>query len=515
MPDSAPFRDWVPAALAKAVGIESTVRTYIHAQDIVLWRGADGIIRAWENRCPHRGMRLSFGAVRGNTLTCLYHGWTYGADGVCTAIPAHPGLAPPRSLCVTSYACAEAGGLVWVCTNTEASTPPIIPGDWVSCRSVSINVPVTLAQVLADLPASQLVPINAHAATVQLPDGANAILAVQTVDGMSAMVHCSLPVGASLRMMEAASNSLVDLRSALEVRLPKPQPPAPAVARPIDAFTANQWYAIGREEDFAVGESCSLCLLSEDLEVQQNGEGMRITGPDSRPLPVQTRYGHVWTTLGDDPHDLYDIPEFDDPDRRLILIGAVGVRCSGLRAVENFLDMAHFPFVHTGILGAEDRPEVEEYDVSMEAGGTEVWATRCRFFQPAAAATAKAGQMVEYRYRVAHPYSTILYKSCPVREREWDLIGLFIQPTEEDACLIHSFVLVYDDDSTDTDILHFQQAIFLQDRIILENQVPGTLPIDPRREMPTRADASSIAYRRWLKTHGVTWGIARMPEISP
>jgi phenylpropionate dioxygenase-like ring-hydroxylating dioxygenase large terminal subunit len=46
----------------------------------------------------------------------------------------------------------------------------------------------------------------------------------------------------------------------------------------------------------------------------------------------------------------------------------------------------------------------------------------------------------------------------------------------------------------------------LQDRIILENQRPVLLPLEPRLETPTRADASSIAYRRWLKEKGLTYG---------
>lgn len=63
-----------------------------------------------------------------------------------------------------------------------------------------------------------------------------------------------------------------------------------------------------------------------------------------------------------------------------------------------------------------------------------------------------------------------------------------------------------DDVSTTTELIHFQQMIFLQDRIILENQRPVLLPLEPRKEVPTRADASSIAYRRWLKEKGVTYG---------
>jgi hypothetical protein len=34
------------------------------------------------------------------------------------------------------------------------------------------------------------------------------------------------------------------------------------------------------------------------------------------------------------------------------------------------------------------------------------------------------------------------------------------------------------------------------------------LPLEPRAETPTRADASSIAYRRWLKEKGYSYGTA-------
>ena len=62
------------------------------------------------------------------------------------------------------------------------------------------------------------------------------------------------------------------------------------------------------------------------------------------------------------------------------------------------------------------------------------------------------------------------------------------------------------------DLIGFQQVIFLQDRIILENQRPILLPLEPRAEVPTRADASSIAYRRWLKEKGLVYGTSQGPQ---
>ncbi len=281
-----------------------------------------------------------------------------------------------------------------------------------------------------------------------------------------------------------------------------------------DPFTHAQWYALGRDKDFPNDRKTHTRLLSQDLIVVRKDHTLEVTLSQGQPRPIQHRYGHVWTTLSDTPRTLYDIPEFEETGRRLVTAGAIHVRCSGLRVVENFLDMAHFPFVHTGILGVEDHAEVQRYDVSMNVDQDEIWATNCKFFQPMAAAASKGGTITEYKYRLPHPHSVILYKTCPSRPGEWDLIGLFIQPTEKDACIVHSFVLVFDKNNSDTDLLHFQQNIFLQDRIILENQIPRQLPLDTRIEIPTRADASSIAFRRWLKANGVTWSTTQAENLE-
>ena len=47
-------------------------------------------------------------------------------------------------------------------------------------------------------------------------------------------------------------------------------------------------------------------------------------------------------------------------------------------------------------------------------------------------------------------------------------------------------VMFLDRHSTpDASLVAFQQLIFLQDRIIVENQRPRLLPLDPRAEIPT------------------------------
>jgi phenylpropionate dioxygenase-like ring-hydroxylating dioxygenase large terminal subunit len=64
-----------------------------------------------------------------------------------------------------------------------------------------------------------------------------------------------------------------------------------------------------------------------------------------------------------------------------------------------------------------------------------------------------------------------------------------------------------DNTTTTAEIRDFQQTIFGQDKPILQHQRPLRLPLEPRAELPMRCDALSLAYRRWLHEHDVTYGV--------
>lgn len=268
----------------------------------------------------------------------------------------------------------------------------------------------------------------------------------------------------------------------------------------------NDWYPMGMTGGLADGDTRDTQLLGNDVVLTGQADGGLTVTAEGRDLPTQFAFDHIWTTLGDAPRDLFEIPEGAEPGRRLVPCGVVRVKCSPLRAVENFLDIAHFPFVHTDILGAEPHTEVMSYDVKIDEDLNEVRATKVKFFQPQAAKSAGGGTMTDYVYRVPAPMVSILYKTCPPRPDAQDVICLFVQPLDEETCDVWPWMALYDDDSTMADLIQFQQMIFLQDRSILENQMPRKLPLDPRLEVPTRADMTSIAYRRWLKRRGAVYG---------
>ena len=65
---------------------------------VIVIRGDDGKFRAFANVCRHRGSRLVDGeAGCAKVLTCPYHAWSYGRDGVLVGVPhraEYPGLDP-------------------------------------------------------------------------------------------------------------------------------------------------------------------------------------------------------------------------------------------------------------------------------------------------------------------------------------------------------------------------------------------------------------------------------------
>jgi nitrite reductase/ring-hydroxylating ferredoxin subunit len=117
---------WIPIALSRDVPKGVTRAVILEGRELVIWRSEGGAAQVWEDRCPHRGMRLSLGFVRGEALNCLYHGWQYGTAASCEKIPAHPDLSVPPTIKANAYCSAETGGLVLVNLASEPGPPPVL-----------------------------------------------------------------------------------------------------------------------------------------------------------------------------------------------------------------------------------------------------------------------------------------------------------------------------------------------------------------------------------------------------
>ncbi|MFZ3321892.1 MAG: aromatic ring-hydroxylating dioxygenase subunit alpha [Usitatibacter sp.] len=320
--------DWHPVADSASIARGTVIASRLLGREIAVWRDGDGEIHAWEDRCPHRGTRLSIGRVHGTQLACAYHGWRFDANGRCVHFPALPDVKPPESACARAYRAEE-------------------------------------------------------------------------------------------------------------------------------------------------------------------------------------RYGMVWTCVGEPKGAILPFPEYGDTRLRKVLCGPYAVSTSGPRIVENFLDMAHFPFVHAGILGEEPRTAVRDYQVGpyVDTGDLPgIIATECFFWQPRTNSLSHHGAEVEYTYRVVRPLTAILTKVPEGEGGFHEAISLHVQPVGEEESIVWIVLAMTNFVQPEQELRDFQDRIFLQDKPIVENQVPKKLPLSRRAELPIRSDRMSLAYRAYLRECGLRYG---------
>lgn len=119
-------------------------------------------------------MRLSHGFVRGEALSCIYHGWRYGQDGHCMKIPAHPALEPPEAIRVPAFAARESSGVVWVAETELVAEPPSFPG-FAGFRTLRVAAPAAVAAVAlggeGDVVRATFGPVGVIALVQPLRDG--------------------------------------------------------------------------------------------------------------------------------------------------------------------------------------------------------------------------------------------------------------------------------------------------------------------------------------------------------
>lgn len=201
------------------------------------------------------------------------------------------------------------------------------------------------------------------------------------------------------------------------------------------------------------------------------------------------------------------LPRFDaerDPKLRQLNVGPYDVAASAPRIVENFLDLAHFGFVHEGWLG--DRAHAQLDDYRVEPTPTGFVASGCRAWQPKSNRLSSEGSWVDYRYEVTSPWSAVLTKLPEKQGGYRDEIALFVCPVDEESSRVWFRMALTDVDSSDAQIRAFQHTIFTQDQPVLESQRPKRLPLSTG-EVHCAADRSSAAYRRFLRETGVTFGV--------
>lgn len=118
---------WFPV-LEIADVASDPVAVRLLGEDLVVWRSSGGKVEVAPDRCPHREAPLSAGKLTNGVLSCAYHGWSFGEDGVCVSIPSSGDQRSiPPAAHLGCYPAQERYGMIWVCPGEPASALPEIP----------------------------------------------------------------------------------------------------------------------------------------------------------------------------------------------------------------------------------------------------------------------------------------------------------------------------------------------------------------------------------------------------
>ena len=319
-----------------------------------------------------------------------------------------------------------------------------------------------------------------------------------------------------------------------------------------DPILVDDWHIIARSSDLPEGGILKARLLGEDLVVWRTGgmahtwldlcmhRGSRLTlghvedgylvcayhgwtyspegqcvrfpaHPEQKPpktahtrtFSTKESYGYVWASLGSPLSDVPPFPEWNDATYRKIVCRPFTYRASATRAVENFLDVGHFPFVHAGLLGDKNHTHIEDYEVDSTPEG--ILATNVKVWQPDPDGTG-VGKYVNYTYGVRRPFTAYFSKSS---NGEKYMIQLSVTPVDElESIAWMTIGMNYGNDVPEDGLKEFQEKIVGQDIPIVESQRPERLPLDLQAELHLRSDRIAVAYRKWLRQLGLSFGTA-------
>lgn len=233
----------------------------------------------------------------------------------------------------------------------------------------------------------------------------------------------------------------------------------------------------------------------------------------ARTYMCREHYGLVWVRMAAShaaaPPPFPAFAAESDAQLRKLNCGPFDLATSAPRIVENFLDMAHFGFVHEHWLGSRTMAQIADYAVHSTPTG--LLATGCKAWQPQSNRHSTAPAEVEYSYEVTAPFAAVLTKvpdaSSVALAGYRESIALFICPTGPESSRVWFRLAVADFASSVQQLRDFQHTIFTQDQPVLESQAPKRLPLDLRAEAHTAADKASSAYRRFLSQQAITFGV--------
>lgn len=234
-------------------------------------------------------------------------------------------------------------------------------------------------------------------------------------------------------------------------------------------------------------------------------------GPDATPPPaklttphVLIRYGLVWVAPDDPVTEPISIPRFDDPSLDKVWIDSVDVNAGAAQVIDNFLDFAHFPFVHAGTFGTDDDRLVHDYTTERTDDGWGFVVDYPHVIENHEDPLVETGehplvQPREMQYHFQVPFSANLQLFLPLTGVV-NHIALLCQPMTLETTRVHMVMLRNDcpDDASKRAAVEYELRVFDEDLKILERLPDTSVPLG-LGQVHVRSDRHTVEYRRILE----------------
>ncbi|MEO1058363.1 MAG: aromatic ring-hydroxylating dioxygenase subunit alpha [Actinomycetota bacterium] len=236
------------------------------------------------------------------------------------------------------------------------------------------------------------------------------------------------------------------------------------------------------------------------VEVPSSGTGRHVPpAAHLTTVTVEERYGLVWVCL-DEPHGT--IPAMaaeDDPAYRRINSGVEVWTTSTTRMTDNFLDISHFPWVHTGTFGIEQNTEVPKIEIAELDDGYVGYAYEVDARNEMGASSTGVDDDVVHRRMSTGFHLPFTVRSTIHYETGLDHLLLLCSTPIDDERSYFTFVVWRNDDFSvpGQEVIEFDRAIGAEDKAMLE-RIPGVLPLDQQATVSVQSDRPSVEWRRRL-----------------
>jgi phenylpropionate dioxygenase-like ring-hydroxylating dioxygenase large terminal subunit len=324
-------------------------------------------------------------------------------------------------------------------------------------------------------------------------DAAGACVAIPSnAPGTAIPPRAALPPGPAVREDDAGG---------VWVRGDDVAPPAPAdLLSNVDPGLAHAWHPVALLSELP----CRATLLGRELDVSFAADGVRVDPP---PHATAIRWGLVWVAPAAPHAELFDDPDAEDaayvgawlpPARTTVSAGIVA---------DNFLDVAHFPFVHAGTFGAGEERVVPPYPVETSEHGCrsvqEQW-----FDNPEDPGVAAGIRPARQRRRATYVHRAPFQLLLRLEELDAGAVKtilFFAQPETATSTRIYTKMLLHGiggvaDPGPDVVAkeVAFEEAVLAEDLALQAAMTLPGLPLRGRDELHVRADRLGVALRRIL-----------------